>query len=86
MKLPATILDCDLNRFVKSARIAPPDKADRDLHLYFVWKTGLFTNENIGKFFNLTYSAVSHEVKSVRLVKDRQLRNKLNVLNSQFKM
>ena len=88
IKAAATILDCDLNRFVKSTRIAPSDKADRDLLLYFAWKAGLFTNEDIGEIFNLTYSAVSHGVRSVRLglVKDRRLKNKLNTLNSQFKM
>jgi len=31
IKAAATILDCDLNRFVKSARIAPSDKADNNL-------------------------------------------------------
>ncbi|MFH1488852.1 MAG: transposase [Pseudomonadota bacterium] len=88
IKAAATILNCDLNRFVKSVRIGPSDKADRDLLLYFAWKAGLFTNENIGEFFNLTYSAVSHGVRSVRLglIKDRQLKNRLNMLNSQFKI
>jgi REP element-mobilizing transposase RayT len=88
LKTAATILGFDLKRFVKSTRIAPTDKADRDLLLYFAWKSGLFTNEKIGSFFNITYSAVSHGVRSVRsgLIQNHQLKEKLNSLNSQFKI
>ena len=40
IKAAATILDCDLNRFVKSARIAPSDKADHNLHETIRFCTG----------------------------------------------
>jgi REP element-mobilizing transposase RayT len=79
---------CDIDRFVKSNRIYGADKDDRDLIIYFIWKTGMLTNEKIGALFGLTYSAVSHSVRSVksRLQKDQALKEKLHQLNSQFKI
>ena len=34
--------------------------------VYCIWKTGLLTNEEIGKIFGVGYSSVSHIVKSTK--------------------
>ena len=80
--------NCDIDRLEKSNRIYGADKNDRDLIIYFIWKTGMLTNEKIGALFGLTYSSVSHSVRSVksRLQKDQALKDKLHQLNSQFKV
>jgi len=46
------------------------------------------TNEAIGKFFNMSYSAVSHCVKSFKdkMGKDKDLRRRFELVNSQFKL
>lgn len=80
--------NCDIDRLEKSNRIYGADKDDRDLIIYFIWKTGMLTNEKIGALFGLTYSSVSHSVRSVktRLKKDSVLEAKIKQLNSQFKI
>ena len=84
----ARILDRDLNDFRQSQRISRSDKDDRDLLVFFLWKTGYLTNERIGHFFGLTYSSVSHIVRSIRkrLEHDRGLKKKFKKIYSQFKM
>jgi transposase len=56
--------------------------------LYGIWKTGQLKNEQIGNLFGLSYSGVSHAVKSVKLKlsKSRQLQIKFDQLNSLFKL
>jgi len=57
--------------------------------VYALWKKGLFRNGDIGQVFGLSYSAVSHIVKDVRvpIKKDRQMvGSRAKKLNSQFKM
>ena len=34
--------------------------------MYSVWQSGLLTNEGVGNLFDLTYSAVSHNVTEIR--------------------
>ena len=84
----ARIIDCDLTRYKESQRITKSDKNDRDLLVFFVWKTGLLTNEAIGQLFGVTYSSISHIVKSIksRLKKDRRLNEKFDRIYSQFKI
>ncbi len=43
-----------------------PEKDDRDLLVYLLWKTGGYTNEEIGQWFNITYTTVSHIVKRMK--------------------
>ena len=83
----AQIIDCDLTHYKESRRISKSDKNDRDLLVFFVWKTGLLTNEAIGHLFGVTYSSISHIVKSMKsiLKKDRRLNEKFDRLYSQFK-
>ena len=56
--------------------------------IYMLWKAGTVTNSTIGDQFGITYSSVSHSVKSIRLKleKDRHLRKKINSVYSLFKM
>jgi len=63
-------------------------KDDRDLMIYLIWKTCILTNEETGRFFGMTYSAVSHVLSSMRtrMKKERDLRVKYNQLYSLCKM
>jgi putative transposase len=80
-------LKCDLNAMKAAGRVSSQDKENRDLLIYMLWKTGTLTNSMIGDQFGITYSSVSHSVKSTRLKleKNRQLRKKLNSVYSLFK-
>ena len=84
----AKILNCDIRRFRQSSRISSSDKADRDILVYALWKTGLLTNEKIGELFGVTASSISHSVRalSLKLKEDRQSRDKLNQIYSLFKI
>jgi len=48
----------------------------------------MLTNEKIGALFGLKYSSVSHSMRSVKTSKkkDSLLEDKMNQLNSQFKV
>jgi len=81
-------LKCDLKALKEANRVSTQDKENRDLLIYVLWKTGTVTNSVIGDLFGITYSSVSHSVKSTRLKleKNRQLKNKFNRVYSLFKM
>ncbi len=55
---------------------------------YGIWRTGQLKNEQIGNLFGLSYSGVSHAVKSVKLnlAKRRPLQTKFDQFNSLFKL
>jgi REP element-mobilizing transposase RayT len=78
----------DAQRFAQAGRLRGAEKDRRDLLLYMIWKSGQFSNEQIGQLFGLSYSAVSHAVKSLktRLMENPELQAKYNQLNSQFKL
>jgi REP element-mobilizing transposase RayT len=84
----AKILNCDIRRFQQSSRISSSDKEDRDILVYALWKTGILTNEKIGQLFGVTSSSISHSVRalSLKLKKDRQVRDKLDQIYSLFKI
>jgi REP element-mobilizing transposase RayT len=88
LRKAAKMLNCDLNRLVKSGRLSGLEKDQRDLLIYLIWKTGRLTNARIGALFGVTYSSVSHNVKAAKskLKQDPKLKAKFNVLNSQFKI
>jgi REP element-mobilizing transposase RayT len=81
-------LKCDVNSFVQAGRLSGSDKDKRDLLLYIIWRAGHLQNEQIGNLFGISYSAVSHTVKSIKakLKKDQKLRSKFDQLNSLFKL
>ena len=82
------ILSCDVEHFAQARRLSGAEKDIRDVLLYCIWATGQLKIEQIGKLFGLSYSAVSHAVKSVKSesAKDRQLQKKFDQLNSLFKL
>jgi chromosomal replication initiation ATPase DnaA len=84
----ARLLGCNIKGFKNISRASGQQKEKRDLVVYLIWQTGLLTNEKTGAIFGLTYSSVSHIVRSVRLriAKDRKFRTYIEELNSQFKV
>jgi REP element-mobilizing transposase RayT len=82
------ILRCDVKHFLKLGRVSGAEKETRDLMIYLIWKTGVLTNDQIGQSFGLSYSAVSHAVKSLkaRMSENRELTEKIHSLYSQFKL
>lgn len=80
----AEIFGCEIERFVHAKRLAGSDKEIRDVLLYGIWRTGQLKNEHIGRLFGLSYSGVSHAVKSVKpkLARNRKLKSKFDQLNS----
>jgi len=82
------VLECDIQRFVQAGRVSGTDKDNRDILIYLLWKTGSLSNNEIGQLFGVSYSAVSHVVRSLksRMQEDQKLEAKLNRLYSQFKL
>lgn len=81
-------MNCDLDDIRHSRRIPKSKKEDRDLLVYLVWKTCILTNEETGRLFGMTYSAVSHILSSMRckMEKESGLRAKYNHIYSLCKM
>ena len=84
----SALLGRDMNRFKQKQRVHGEERDDRDLLVYLLWKRGAFTNEEIGAFFGVGYSAVSHIVRRVRdeLSQNKRYKIRLKLLNSQIKM
>ena len=80
------VLKCDVQRFVKAGRVLGPEKDKRDLMIYLLWKTGGYNNDQIGRLFGVSYSAVSHAVRSLKakLQDNHELLTTFNKINSQF--
>ncbi len=88
MEKAAGILNCDLDDIQHSRRISKSIKDDRDLLVYLVWKTCMLPNEETGRLFGMTYSAVSHILSSMRttMQKEPELRAKYKHIYSLCKM
>ena len=84
----AGILNCDLDEIRRSRRISKSIKDDRDLLVYLVWKGCMLPNEETGRLFGITYSAVSHILRSMRgrMQKENDLRAKYKRIYSLCKM
>lgn len=84
----AAMLDVDIAFYQQSRRIPKSSKANRDLLVYCIWKTGILTNVKIGDIFGVSYSSISHIVKSVQseLDMNKEYRDKFMKLYSLFKM
>jgi len=84
----AGLLKCDMNLFRESNRISKSVKADRDLLIYITWQLGVFTNQQIGEKFGLSYSAVSQRVKIIKemLNKDKEVERKYRQIKSLIKI
>jgi REP-associated tyrosine transposase len=88
LKEVARMLDYDLDYFRQVPRITKADGDDRDLLVLSVWKTGVLTNDKIARLFGMTYSSVSHIVRSIRLrmQQDHSLKEKCDHIYSLFKI
>lgn len=84
----AEMSNCNLEHLRKSKRISKADKADRDILIYLLWQSGQLTNQQIGKKFGLTYSAVSQRVSIFKdlLRKNKAMKDKFNQIKSQIKI
>jgi len=81
-------LNFDLESARISKKISPEDKDQRDMLIHLLKQTGRFSNNQIGQYFGLTYSAISQRDKVVRekIASDKDFRIKYNVLKSQIKV
>ena len=63
-------------------------KDKRDLLIYFLWENGGLTNQEIGSYFGMTYSAVSRRVDEIekRLKQEKELMDTFVLLKSQIKV
>jgi hypothetical protein len=87
-KRALALLGRELGGYVPGHRIRGEIKEDRDLVLYALWAMGVFRNEEIGRVFGLSYSAVSHIVRDMneQIKRDPWVGSKAKKVNSQFKM
>lgn len=84
----AAKIGCNIDEIRNAKRIRSSDKNNRDLLVYMAWKTGAFTNKEIGQYLGLTYSAVSYCVRAAEklIANDKSLKGDFRRLNSLFKM
>ncbi len=61
----ASALGCDIQGLGKPARPSRKQRRKRDLLIYAMWKSAMFSNREIGNRFGLTDSAVSRRVRFV---------------------
>ena len=82
------MLDCNMRLYLEKHRLRGAEKDKRDLLLYCLWSSGKLTNEQIGHYFSLSYSAVSHSVRAIKskMECDKALVEKFRMINSQFKL
>ena len=84
----AGILQCKVKDFHQAARISKSDKDKRDLLIYILWEMGLFSNQEIGFLFGLTYSSISRRVSitMTRIRTDEEFKKRLEQFNSLIKV
>jgi len=88
LELAAKAIEFDLKKLRQSKRALKEDIQDRDILLYFLRETGLYTNKQIGDLLNLTYSAVSRRADIVKagISKQAEMRRKYNLIKSKIKV
>lgn len=81
-------IDCRLDHFRDSLRISKVDKMNRDLMLYLLWNSGLYTNQQIGELFGLSCSSVSKQATTARkrIREDAILQKKVEQLSDLIKV
>lgn len=87
LEYAAKAFDFDLEKLRRSKRAPKEDIRNRDILLCFLKDTGLYTNQQIGDLFNLTYSAVSRRASNVKsdMKKQTSLRRKYASIQSRIK-
>jgi len=88
LKSAAKVINFNLTKLSQSDRILKKDIQDRDVLLYFLRGTGLYTNKQIGELFGLTYSAVSRRADIVKseISKQSEMRQKYSLIKSMIKV
>ena len=88
LKVAAKGLGYNMETDRKHKRISPEEKEKRDLLLYWLWQSGCLSNDKIGDFFGLTYSAVSRYAQKIsnRMAEDREIKSRYEKLKSQIKV
>ena len=88
LKESAKVVQVDLDKCVQAKRLRGIDKHKRDLLVYLLWNKGLMTNEQLGRVFNISNSAVSHSVKvfKEKMINDKKVKTQFDKLNSQFRL
>jgi REP element-mobilizing transposase RayT len=88
IKKAALMLNIDILFCRQSKRIPQEIKKKRVLIIFCIWKTGLLTNEKIGGLFGVSYSSISHIVKSAqdRIGKEKGFQKKFIRVYSLFKI
>jgi putative transposase len=78
LKKAAKLLNCDLELLKKPSKISKENRTKRDILIYLLWRTGKYSNKELGEIFGLTYSSISHR-KSIVLnnLKDEAATKKL---------
>ena len=84
LKSAAKVINFNLTKLGQSDRILKKDLQDRDVLIYFLRDTGLYTNKQIGELFGLTYSAVSRRANIVKseISKQSEMRQKYSRIKS----
>jgi len=84
----AAALNFDLENALQNKRVPAGEKDKRDLMMFLLWKSGGLTNQEIGAYFGLTYSAVSRRVAKTgeRLKQEKGLADLFEALKSQIKV
>jgi len=88
LKSAAKVINFNLKKLNQSDRILKKDIQGRDVLLYFLRGTGLYTNKQIGELFGLTYSAVSRRANIVKseIFKQSEMRQKYSLIKSMIKV
>lgn len=88
LHLAAERLGCSMEHFKQSRKVSASDAESRDMLVYLVWQLGSQTNQKIGEYFGITYSAVSRRVSLFKeaLKMDPGLQRRLEVLKSKIKI
>lgn len=88
VKRAAATLDWVPDHLVQGRRLRGEQKKARDLVVYWLWNTGWYKNDEVGRPFGMTSSSVSHCVQAMRglVDRDKRFRERLAALNSLFKV
>jgi hypothetical protein len=84
----ARALGMEIEQLRQRSRIKDCERDSRDVLLYLLCESGIYTNAEIGGLFALSYSAVSKRAGLLqqRLLKDQKLKKKYNKLKTLIKM
>lgn len=88
VKKAATLLQIDMDACIQAKRLCGTVKHRRDLMMYLLRNQGVVTNEQVGRFFNISGSAVSYSVKAFqrKMKEDNNVKAQFDTINSQFKL